>query len=255
MSDATECLVLVDDGPCRGSWNMALDEALLDAAAASGMCAARVYEWSEATISLGYFQQGPGTQADAATDGSALDALPRVRRLSGGGAILHHHELTYSCVVPPGHRLAREPLFLYDAVHEAIVGLLQEWGVQARRRAVAEPAKDAAFLCFGRGDPRDLLVAGQKIVGSAQRRRKGAVLQHGSLLLRRSRHAPQFAGLLDLALECRLPANANRSLALAVAGALGRPTLGDPPEVSILQNASALEHSRYLCVDWKRDPV
>lgn len=239
MTDSLECQVIIEDRPNSGSWNMAFDEALLEVAVASGLCAARVYEWAGATLSLGYFQD-PKLPVH-----ETLQGLPLVRRLSGGGAILHHYELTYSCVVPPDHPQAREPSLIYDNVHAAIIALLAEWGIPSRLRASAEPGKDAAFLCFGRGDPRDILVGNDKIVGSAQRRRKGAVLQHGSVLLRRSEFAPKFPGALDLCPTAQLPEDANRALALAVGTTLGQPVLQPVLQPALLERAIQLETTRY----------
>jgi lipoate-protein ligase A len=185
--------MLIDPQPNSGSWNMALDEVLLETAVNEGVSTVRVYQWSEATVSLGYFQD------DEAFDrNSEFAKLPKVRRLSGGGAILHHHELTYSLALPAGHPLAAEPHRLYEAVHERILIVLKRFGICAQLRGTDQNENDEPFLCFGRKDPRDIIYRGFKILGSAQRRRRGAVLQHGSLLLKRSAYAPVFPGLDDL---------------------------------------------------------
>jgi lipoate-protein ligase A len=189
------CRVVIESEPRDGVLNMALDEALLEEALSNGECTVRWYRWDTATVSLGYFQA-----ADAAALAD-LAELPMVRRLTGGGAILHHHEWTYSCSVPPGHRLAEIPTQIYDRVHERVVAALAEQGIQASLRGEALSEREGQFLCFGRGDPRDIIFRGHKILGSAQRRRRGAILQHGSLLIRRSDRAPQFPGLLDLVPE------------------------------------------------------
>jgi len=180
--------------PVSGSWNMAVDEVLLKAAVSRGECFLRWYRWSEPTVSLGHFQNLD--ELDAAGE---FALLPRVKRLTGGGAILHHHEWTYSCLLPAGHPLARSPYELYAAVHERIIAVLAQYAIVAKLRGTALPAERETFLCFGREDPNDVVLEGHKILGSAQRRRRGAVLQHGSLLMRRSEYAPQFPGVLDLA--------------------------------------------------------
>jgi lipoate-protein ligase A len=187
------CRVVIESEPRDGIRNMALDEALLEAALSDGACTVRWYRWDAATVSLGYFQA-----AEAAVALPELAGLPLVRRLTGGGAILHHHEWTYSCSVLPGHPLAEDPTRIYDRIHERVVAALAEQGILAALRGEALAEREGTFLCFGRGDPRDIVFRGQKILGSAQRRRRGAVLQHGSLLIRRSDRAPQFPGLLDL---------------------------------------------------------
>jgi lipoate-protein ligase A len=249
MLELPDCHFIVDATPNSGAWNMALDEVLLDEAVSSHLCAARVYEWAEATLSLGYFQ------ASTTLVHPSLATLSTVRRLSGGGAILHHRELTYSCVVPPTHPFAAEPMRIYDSVHAAIIDLLAAWGIRSSLRGAAEPGKDSAFLCFSRGDQRDIVFAGQKIVGSAQRRRKGAVLQHGSVLLRRSEFAPEFSGALDLVPDARLPENPNFELAQAVAGAIGRPVLIDSLNDAFRKRAEILEATRYYKTDWEAGPT
>jgi lipoate-protein ligase A len=188
--------VVIESEPQDGVRNMAVDEALLEAALERGECTVRWYRWRGATVSLGYFQ--PAEAADAIPE---LAGLPIVRRLTGGGAILHHHEWTYSCAVPPGHSLTESPTRIYDLVHERVVAALAEQGIHAALRGEALAEREGTFLCFGRGDPRDIVLVGQKVLGSAQRRRRGAVLQHGSLLVHRSEHAPQFPGLIDLVPE------------------------------------------------------
>jgi lipoyl(octanoyl) transferase len=184
---------LVLDGP----GNMALDEALLESVAADPSEAAfRTYEWSEPTLSLGYFQRNADAEADP-----RWRAAPRVRRPTGGGAIWHHREVTYALIIPRSHPLSRRAGDLYLAVHSAIAQALKSQRIDARRRAESpfDPPESRPFLCFLDRDPEDLVVGGIKVVGSAQRRRSGAVLQHGSLLLAASPIAPELPGVLDLA--------------------------------------------------------
>lgn len=191
--DVPRVRLLVDEQPASGAWNMAVDEVLLTSAVQEGCCSLRWYRWQEATLSLGYFQQ-----ADDPLIEDRFDGLPRVRRLSGGGAILHERELTYACALGAHHALALRPLSLYAAMHDAIVRVLSEFGILLRARGETDRSRDAHFLCFNRGDANDLLYRAHKVLGSAQRRRRGAVLQHGSLLLWRSPAAPEFPGILDL---------------------------------------------------------
>ncbi len=188
-----------------GALNMAADEWLLERAVRDRIATLRFYTWSTPTVSLGHFQANrprSETPSDSAHVTNEVPAaflkLPWVRRLSGGGAILHHHELTYSCALPSGHPLAREPRQLYGVVHGTLVEFLRGIGVNAGLRGRDESERDGGFLCFSRGDPQDIVVGPHKVVGSAQRRRKGAVLQHGSLLLERSELAPEFPGVRDL---------------------------------------------------------
>jgi len=240
------CRILIEPAPQRGSWNMAVDEVLLESALERGECRLRIYQWEEATLSLGYFQD------ESAGFTPALAALPKVRRLTGGGAILHHHEWTYSCAVPADHPLAREPHALYERVHEQIITILRRRGVAARRRGADHPRSNAGFLCFGRGDPRDILCGEWKIVGSAQRRRRGAVLQHGSLLLARSPHAAAFPGVLDLNSGLALEAEFAGELAGEIARVLADGGILENLTDAELSRAEDLEREKYLRLDWHR---
>ncbi len=176
---------------------MAVDEVLLETAAATGQATLRFYQWSDPTLSLGYFQSYTRRGSHSASSDCSV-----VRRLTGGGAILHDHELTYSLALPREHRLAGEPRLLYEALHDALIDVLGHAGIAARRRPASSASAAATqpeFLCFLRQAEGDVLLDQTKVCGSAQRRRRGAVLQHGSLLLARSQFAPELPGILELA--------------------------------------------------------
>ena len=186
-----QCRLLVH-APAAGDWNMAVDEALLESAADAGPPTLRFYQWREPTLSLGYFQR----YADR-WQHTTSRACRVVRRTTGGGAILHDRELTYSLCVPPGHRLTRRPAELYSRLHRALVQALAPLGAASQlltagadRGPHGEP-----FLCFARRASGDVVLAGAKIAGSAQRRHRGAILQHGSVLVATSPAAPELPGL------------------------------------------------------------
>ena len=210
----TECQLIVDP-PQPGSWNMAVDEWLLNRAADEGVMTLRLYQWRGATLSLGYFQ----AYDDRALHGPSVDCLV-VRRASGGGALVHDRELTYSLAVPPGHALAKSTQQLYDAAHTSLIAVLtqivQPVGAEFTRcRETDARGNGEPFLCFLRrakgdviytSDPKsttskaNLLVADGsfKICGSAQRKHRGAVLQHGGVLLAQSPQAPELPGVAEL---------------------------------------------------------
>ena len=173
-----------------------MDEALLQSAE-EGTCSLRFYRWSEPTLSLGYFQR----RADRANHAASLPCRC-VRRQSGGGAILHNLEWTYSFAAPALSAWAKKPAALYCAVHGALIETLAFFGIEAKLSASAIDdggiSNDDPFLCFQRRSEADVLLGDTKIAGSAQRRRRGAILQHGSLLLRGSPFAPELPGLFDL---------------------------------------------------------
>jgi len=209
----TTCRLLIDP-PATGPWNMAVDEALLEHAASGGWTL-RFYAWSEPTLSLGYFQ----THHDRQTHISSL-GLPMVRRASGGGAIVHDQELTYSLSGPTESASSAAAQRRFRAIHAVWVEVLAALGAEAHlyQAALSDPHATGPFLCFERRAEGDVLVDGFKVAGSAQRRRRGAVLQHGSVLLGTSAAAPELPGLADLA--CTRP-NAQEWIDLAL-GPLAR---------------------------------
>ncbi len=186
---------LVPDSAESGPLNMALDAVLLAWAEASGQPVVRVYGWAEPTTSLGYFQPLADRQSHPPSQPTAV-----VRRETGGGAIVHHHDLTYSLAVPKGLWSALPPAELYCRVHGTLRDTLAEQcGLAAELcRCGTADGPAAPFLCFQRRASGDLLVGEAKIAGSAQRRPRTAVLQHGSLLVARSPHAPELPGVVDL---------------------------------------------------------
>ena len=191
MTEQTTVCRVIFDAALSGQENMDVDAALLDEAV-RGQPAVRTYQWSEPTISVGHFQAVSGQ-----TVPEEFAELPVVKRLSGGGAILHHHELTYSLAIPRTHPAAANPVSLYEIAHQAIIENLTSIGVMSQMRGDAA-FEDKSFLCFSRGDARDIVIGQHKIVGSAQRRRQGAILQHGSLLLEQSEFATEFPGIREL---------------------------------------------------------
>jgi lipoate-protein ligase A len=190
---------LIFDEPARGSWNMAVDEALLRTATRAGTDHAggvilRFYQWAEPTLSLGYFQ----SVQDVALHKPARH-LPLVRRATGGGAIVHHREITYSFVHPIRDRFSDEPNCLVRRLHGAVISTIKRvFGVEASLCGETLPISPQPFLCFQRRSEADILLDRYKVAGSAQRRHQRVVLQHGSVLLAKSPHANMLPGLNDL---------------------------------------------------------
>lgn len=144
----------------------------------------RFYRWNPATISLGYFQHYRDYEQLPPPAGE----LAVVRRLTGGGAILHDRELTYSITVPIDHPLlGGGPNRLYEIAHDAIIAAAGEMGVTASRGGESDGsgAAKGPFFCFARRHCLDVLIGDDKFAGSAQRRTRLAVLQHGSIILNR----------------------------------------------------------------------
>jgi lipoate-protein ligase A len=177
----------VADGP----HNMAADEVLLESAVAS-VASVRLYGWSAATLSLGYFQSEKLRHTDP-----LLAGLPYVRRPSGGDTLVHHHEVTYALGLPAGPPWQAPDSWL-PRMHQIIVAALHEFGVAAQ---LYNPVGEQLFsgpLCFRHFTPGDLLLGCAKVVGSAQRRHRGALMQHGAILLARSPYTPVLPGIQEL---------------------------------------------------------
>jgi lipoate-protein ligase A len=187
---------LITDLPATGAWNMGVDEALREWAAENEAAVVRFYEWSPATLSLGYFQS-----CRAREEHRESRDLPVVRRASGGGAIVHDRELTYSLALGVANPSAVDAQCLVSAFHRCLVHALSDWEITARLCAAqsAVPGSSEPFLCFQRRACGDVLLAEDKVAGSAQRRMRGSLLQHGSVLLERSPAASVLPGICDLA--------------------------------------------------------
>jgi len=147
--------------------------------------AVRIYGWSPPTISLGYFQR----HDELAQLPPDLRELAVVRRTTGGGAILHDREVTYCLVIEDRLPAARRaPANLYRLVHESWRDAIAAEGPKAALAPDSFPfpaPRGGPFFCFEKPGRTDLIVGGAKLLGSAQRRIPGRVLQHGSLLLGR----------------------------------------------------------------------
>jgi len=162
-----------------GAENMALDEALMERARETGEWVMRLYSWSTPTISLGRNQSARGRYDLARIEQLGFDV---VRRPTGGRAILHHREITYSVTAPVAE--AGDLRQSYDRINQLLLHALNSLGVHA---SVFSPTTRAISPgmspCFDEPSAGELTVAGRKLAGSAQWRADGALLQHGSILI------------------------------------------------------------------------
>ena len=165
--------------PLSGAENMALDEALLERAAASGTAVFRVYSWAEPTLSFGRNQATRGTYDRVRARSHGVEV---VRRPTGGRSLLHHREVTYSVTAPVS--LAGSFRESYARINRLLVGGLRRLGISVEVAAPRERSlPPSAAPCFERPAAGELVVDGRKLVGSAQWRDQGAMLQHGSILV------------------------------------------------------------------------
>lgn len=197
----------------HGAVQMAADDVLL-AAADAGVASLRFYTWPTPTVSLGYFQPAAARLADP-----AWAALPWVRRATGGAALVHNHELTYAFALPAGRTWQPPGESWICRAHHAITTALGPLGVPTRAVVCGEEQKLGNVLCFQHQSPGDLLCGGSKVVGSAQRKSRAALLQHGGILLKRSEYAAQLPGIAESAGVTLDPAALAETLAAAFATA------------------------------------
>jgi len=176
---------LIYSPPLSGSWNMALDEAMLLAHSAGlTIPTLRLYRWSPPAVSIGLLQRIE-TVNESACSQFGFDI---VRRPSGGGAVLHQHEVTYAVVVdgricPEGSSV----MATYRWLAKGLIAGLRKLGVEAflpdsNDQSRLSPHSITSF-CFARTSAADLTVDGLKLGGSAQARRRYFLLQHGSIPL------------------------------------------------------------------------
>jgi lipoyl(octanoyl) transferase len=222
-----------------GALNMALDEALLRSALEHKVASLRFYTWTEPTLSLGYFQKHI----------ERLSSVAWIRRPTGGDAIIHHHELTYCLALPAGPPWHTSESWLCR-FHHAVGAALRTFGVDAHGVACGEETRLGPFLCFQHQTPADLRIGGHKVVGSAQRRPHGAMMQHGSILLRQSPFAPELPGIADLTDVAIEIGELQRAIVSALKTETGWQFVPDAWTGLEWQTASELERNKYSTSEW-----
>jgi lipoate-protein ligase A len=176
---------LIKTAPANGAWNMAADEALLESIGVNrSLPVLRLYAWSPPCLSLGYAQPF----SDVLHDKLAERGWHVVRRLTGGRAILHTDELTYSVIVSTHEpRLAGGILESYLRLSHALLKAVHDLGVPAQAMPQAPQAADTPKnqnpVCFQVPSNYEITFQGKKLLGSAQARKKEGILQHGTLPL------------------------------------------------------------------------
>ena len=168
-----ECFFLLNSGKCCAAFNMALDEALLEAATRLGQPVLRFYGWTELAATFGYFQKYADVERTTLL-------RPLVRRPTGGGIVPHDADWTYSFAVPPGHEwhsLKAEES--YRRIHAWIQSAFARLKIETELAPAAK--KSAPGQCFVGHEKFDLLWHGKKIAGAAQRRNQLGLLIQGSI--------------------------------------------------------------------------
>jgi lipoyl(octanoyl) transferase len=169
--------LLINSGTCDPAFNMALDEALLDAMSRLQSPVLRFYGWTMPAASFGYFQKYSGVE-------HATLLRPLVRRPTGGGIVPHDVDWTYSFAVPPGHEWHHlAAIDSYRRIHEWIREAFAKLKIQTNLAPDKKSAggEDVPGECFTGHEKFDLLWHGKKIAGAAQRRNKLGLLIQGSV--------------------------------------------------------------------------
>ncbi|MFH0867703.1 MAG: biotin/lipoate A/B protein ligase family protein, partial [Candidatus Woesearchaeota archaeon] len=139
----------------------------------------RVYGWNPAAISVGYNQD---VSKEINLDNCKNNNIDVVRRISGGKAVFHDKELTYSFILPESLGLLSKDINeSYKEIADALLIAFEKLGISAEVKKV--PERIATSICFNSSNWYELLVNRKKISGSAQRRMAGKILQHGSMLI------------------------------------------------------------------------
>lgn len=242
--------------PASGATNMAIDHALMAHARRTGERTLRVYSWSRPTLSLGRHQAVRGRMSPATL---AEIGVSLVRRPTGGRALLHHREVTYSVTAPL--RSGDSARGWYAAITGVLLTALRSLGVAASPAVVTgRTPPPGAAACFARPDAGEIAFEGRKLAGSALLRENGVLLQHGSILLENDQIllskilpgeavAPAGVGTLRDAMG-HVPTM--ERVAAALFGALGQHggTITDlTPDRALLDDVTRAE-ARYASDEW-----
>ncbi len=174
---------LIKSMPSDAFTNMAVDEAILrTVSVGKSPPTIRFYSWAPPAVSVGYFQN---SFTDVDVEVCRKLGIDVVRRLTGGRAVLHDKELTYSVVCPENDpRFPDSILGTYKIISSCLISGLSSLGLDASLTPfVKKGGKNAPSACFSSPSYYEITVAGNKLVGSAQRRGEGVFLQHGSILM------------------------------------------------------------------------
>ncbi|WP_429884404.1 lipoate--protein ligase family protein [Geoalkalibacter halelectricus] len=264
---------LIRTAPASGAWNMAVDEALLESVAAGvSPPVLRLYRWQPATVSLGYGQRGADQVNLMACRRRGIDL---VRRITGGRAVLHDRELTYAVVAShQGGLFSGGILENYRVIARPLLALFSRLGIDGElvtgkpRGAVVEVAPN---VCFTAPSTYEIVHAGCKLTGGAQKIQDSAFLQHGSIPLdldlellwellnstdvtRKAaglRHLEHSVGWINRWCRPAVDIETLESLFIEVfAATLDLVFTADDLSAGEQRRARQLTHSRYGCDDW-----
>jgi lipoate-protein ligase A len=244
----------LDSGSLDGPEQMSLDVGLMDRARKTGEAVFRVYGWSRPTLSFGRHESVRGRFNPEMLQ---VENVGAVRRPTGGRVLLHDHEVTYSVTAPaPEQELLRDS---YRRINAILVAALSRLGVRVAEASAAQPRRPGGAACFAEPSAGELVVDGRKLVGSAQLRDHGALLQHGSILV--DDDQPRISALAMQPLTPASPAATLRAclghaptreavrdaLQAALSAAEGEPEPLDPGDAA---EFAAPHRARFASAEW-----
>ena len=176
---------IIQDSLGDGTLNMITDRAILMACNEGKVPATlRLYGWQRPTLSIGYSQK---ISEYIDLESCERNNIPVVRRFTGGRALLHQYEMTYSVIAPIPHPAFPGSLRgSFERISQAILESLRIGGIEDAAVAGKNNIRDVSSrspACFSMANHCEIVVCGKKLVGSAQRRLRSAFLQHGSVIL------------------------------------------------------------------------
>lgn len=256
----------IDTGPCRASFNMALDEAIATVVKkGNSPPTLRLYEWDMPSVSIGYFQRVNDINIDYCTG----KGIPIVRRPTGGRAILHLHGITYSFSVKTEYGLFSKGLLdSYRSISRALdlalskIGLSPELKLNREKRLISSDLQSRSPLCFHSISYGEICIKDKKVVGSAQRRWPDGLLQQGSIpfiidrneiakvfRLKPSETGEKMRGFKEILLHLRLE-DLKEAIRASFEETFDINLISSLPSQKELSLAGALETKKYLSPQW-----
>ena len=244
--------------------NMAIDEAMLLTQKASVQPTLRFYDWLQPAFSFGYFQR-----ISEEVDVSACDAhsIELVRRMTGGGTVIHGWDVTYTIIVPHGSGMFPKDISAaYCAISDCLINGLQRLGIDVAHQIEKPIAGNAPNICLTNPAQYDTLLDGKKIAGVSQRRNQAGVMYQGYIALdlptsdvlalasRQVSFDQVAAGKSTAINQCRSAPIRRKQLEDAVAVAfqetLDIELVEAEPSPEEIETAESLAQTKYGCAEW-----
>ena len=257
----TDTWRFIDTGPCSAFYNMALDEAIATAVRTGNLPPTlRIYGWDVPSVSIGYFQK----VSDININYCLEKGIPIARRPTGGRAILHNDEITYSFSAKTDlGDFSKGLLDSYEKISKAFGLALSKVGLSSTLKLQREPHRDRSPLCFQSTSYGEITINNKKIIGSAQKRWPDGLLQQGSIPflvdeeeitkvfnLRSSGIGKQFTGLKNILSDLNVE-SLKEAIRISFEEAFDTSLVSSSPAPDEVSLAKEFETQRYLSPQWE----